>query len=46
MKCIGCIQFSIILTSLQVILVGQGFADDTKTEPAQWAIGVGIPIGL
>lgn len=46
MKCIGCIQFSIILASLQVILVGQGFADEAKTEPTRWAIGVGVPVGL
>jgi len=47
-KCVDCIQFVVLLTSLQVLLVGRGFAEDANTsaEPSQWSIAIGIPIGL
>jgi len=50
-KYVGCIQFFVILTSLQIFLAGQGFAEDAMTEPMpaeppQWTVGIGIPIGL
>jgi len=50
-KYVGCIQFFVILTSLQIFLAGQGFAEDATAEPMpaeppQWTVGIGIPIGL
>ena len=46
MKCVGCIRFFVVLASLQVLLAGQGFAEDARAERTRWTIGIGIPIGL
>ena len=47
MKCVHRIQIlAILITSLQALIAGQGFAEDVQAEPTQWSVGIGIPIGL